>query len=71
MELHLFNGSDPVLLTIEDSRYKPTISLRQGIMIIEAELTPLDKETIIRALGGITHDELIDELNVHDERRDV
>jgi hypothetical protein len=57
MELHLFNQSDPVLLTIEDTRYKPLISLRQGIMIIEAELTAADKETIIKALGGYTEDD--------------
>jgi peptidoglycan hydrolase CwlO-like protein len=50
MKLHLFNQSDPVLLTIEDTRYKPLISLRQGIMVIEAELTQADKETIVAFL---------------------
>jgi hypothetical protein len=71
MKLHLFNQSDPVLLTIEDTKYKPLISLRQGIMVIEAELTAADKEIIIKALGGYTHDDLIDELNVHDERSNL
>lgn len=61
MYLHLFNGSEPVLLSIENSSYKPKLSLTCNQITVEAELTAADKETLIVALGGYTEDDLMNE----------
>jgi peptidoglycan hydrolase CwlO-like protein len=54
MNIRLLNGSEPVILDIEDNSYKPKLTITSSGVSISADLSSSDIDEIISALAGGT-----------------